>query len=145
MKKLILIIVCMAFVLTGCLRPGAAAIVEDMYRQALLEEEEVFRAFFSEEFLEDNPPDELMEEVLMQVRDVGGLTLLNTAEVRTDDLNEQVREALNARFKDDWQVIVNDADDGNVMVWVVLRTSTRYVIADGEKMTPEAYQNEIRQ
>lgn len=143
MRKLVLIWIGCGVVLSGCFRPAAASVVEDMYQKALLEETEQVFHFFSEAFLKEHSEEELLEEVLTQVREVGGLKLLNATEVGKSNLNSKLVATLDQEFEDDWHVIANDAANDLVMVWVVVRTPTHYEIVHGRKMHPKDYQENI--
>lgn len=129
--------------LTGCLSPASVTIVTDMYTEALKEEEEGVAAFFSEAFLAEHAIDELTEELANHVRNAGGVQLLNTVELKTHQLNEAIAEELDETYRDDWFYIVLESDEDEIMTWIVLRTNTHYEIVDGEKMTVDAYNENV--
>jgi hypothetical protein len=144
MRRIGIILFASLFILSGCFRPSAVAIIDNMYTEAIMEENEAdVLAYFSDEFLEEIPSDQLIEEVLLHARDVGGIQLLNTAEIREGQLNPAIREELNESFQDNWHFIVNEADGEHVMTWVVVRRTTHYEIVDGEKLTAEDYRQEV--
>lgn len=143
-KRLIVILFISSFLLTGCLSPASVSVVDDMYTQALLEEEEALASYFSEEFLNEHPLDQLTEELAGHVRDVGGTNLLNTVELRPKELNPEIVEELDQRYDVPWYFIVNDADGENIMTWVVIKTSTQYQIVEGEKLNRNQYNEDIK-
>lgn len=130
-------------ILTGCFNPVAVSIVEDMYTEALLEDEARIAPYFSEAYLSENPIDELSEEVVQHVRNVGGTKLLNTAEVPRNRLNSDIVAELDKTYEDDWFYIALDAGEDEIMTWVVIKTSTHYEIVDGEKISIATYNDEV--
>lgn len=142
-RRIVILLITCVFVLSGCFRSAAASVVEDMYRQALLEETDQVMTFFSEAFLEEYEKEEVMEEIISQVREEGGLKSLNVTEIRTNQLNAEIIDEVNRQYTDDWSIIANDVNSSHVMVWIVIKTSTQYEIVDAKKMTIEAYQENI--
>lgn len=129
--------------LTGCLNPVSVSVVTEMYKEALLEEEENVAAYFSDAFLDDYSIDELTQELASHVRNAGGIQLLNTVEIKRNQLNEAIVTELDETYEDDWFYIALESGKDEIMTWIVLRTSTHYEIVDGEKMTVDAYNENV--
>lgn len=141
MRKMI-VFVSSVFLLTGCFNAGSVSVVEDMYEQALLENEAAVATYFSEEFLSEHPIEELVEGLAAQVRSVEGVKLLNAIELNHKQLNPEIVEELNGLYEGRWHYVVNDAGGETIMTWVVLKTSSQYEIVEAEKVT-NVYYNEF--
>lgn len=144
MKRLVGILASLLFLLAGCLNPVAVRLVEDMYTQALIEEEQAMEMYYSEEFLQEQPLESFSDELAEHVRHVGGVPLLNAVELTRNQLNPEIADALDGKYGDDWSYVVNDADKGYLMAWVVKRTSGIYKIIEAEKITVDHYHDYVR-
>lgn len=144
MRKITALLVSSVFLLTGCFNPASVSVVEDMYGQALMENEAAVAAYFSEEFLSEHPIEELVEELAVQVRSVEGVKLLNAIELTRKRLNPEIVEELDEMYEERWHYVVNDAGGEDIMTWVVLKTSSQYEIVETEKVTNEYYNESIK-
>ena len=143
MKKVFLIIISLIGVLSGCLNPTSVRVVEDMYTKALLEDSDAVATYFSEEMLLERSAEELTEELAAHPRHVGGIPLLNATELTRNRLNPEIVEELDATYDEKWHFIVNDAAEGEVMTWIVIKTPSQYEIVAGEQITNTHYQQHI--
>ena len=143
MKKILITLIFPVFILTGCLNTLSVAIVEDMYTEALLEEDAQVAAYFSEEYLTENPIEPLADELAGHVRNAGGVKLLNAVEVTRNRLNPAIASELDETYSDEWYYIVNNADENSVMTWIVLKKSSQYEIVDGEELTTDDYNENV--
>ncbi|MCG5102134.1 hypothetical protein [Oceanobacillus alkalisoli] len=144
MRKMIILLAAAAFLLTGCFNPASVSVVEDMYEEALLEDEAAVAAYFNKEFLREYPIEELADELATQVRNVEGIKLLNAIELTGKRLNPEIAAELDDTYEERWHYIVNDAGEGDIMTWIVLKTSTHYEITDGKKVTADYYNKHIK-
>lgn len=143
MKKIFIILISSIFILTGCLNPIAVSVVEDMYTHALMEEDEIVATYFSEAFLSENPVGPLTDELAEQAQNVGGIKLLNSIELRKNQLQPDIVTELGETYSEEWFYIVVQPDEDYIMTWIVLKKETHYEIVDGEKMTVEAYNENV--
>lgn len=143
MKKILITLIFLILILSGCLNTLSASIVEDMYTKTLLDEDEQVAAYFSEAYLAEHPIGTLADELAGHVRNVGGVKLLNTVEVTQNRLNPNIASELDETYSDEWYYIVNNADENSVMTWIVLKKSSQYEIVDGEEMTTDAYNENV--
>lgn len=144
MKKLLVLLLSIVVILTGCLNPASVRVIEDMYTQALMEEEEAVATYFSDDILEEHPIEELTQELASHPRAVGGISLLNAAQLTRNRLQPDIVEELDEKYDEEWHFVVNDATEGEVMTWVLLKTPTQYLIVEGEKVSIEEYQEHIK-
>lgn len=145
MKKISVLLIFLSFILTGCLNPAAVAIVENMYTEALMENDEAAASYFSTSYLETHPIEELAEELRVQVRYAEGVKLLNAIEVKQNRLNEDIVETLDETYQDEWHFIALDAPEDQIMTWIVLKTETKYEIVDGQLLAVEEYNENVLQ
>lgn len=145
MKKISVLLIFLSFILTGCLNPAAVAIVENMYTEALMENDEAAASYFSTSYLEAHPIEGLAEELREQVRYAEGVKLLNAIEVKRNRLNEDIAETLDETYQDEWHFIALDAPENQIMIWIVLKKEMKYEIVDGEKLTIEDYNENVLQ
>lgn len=143
MKKISILLVILSFILSGCFNPASVAIVEDMYTEALVENDEGVMSYFGMSYLEAHPIEELADELAEQVRYAQGVKLLNIIEVRQNQLNSEIVADLDETYQDEWHFIVLDAPDEQIMTWVVLKTASQYEIVDGELISIEEYQEDV--
>lgn len=143
MKKISVLLIFLSFILTGCLNPAAVGIVEDMYKQALMEDDEAITSYLSTSYLDAHPVEELANELREQVRDAKGVSLLNAIEVKRNRLNADITEILDEAYHDQWHFIVLDAPEDHVIIWIVLKTKTKYEVVDGGMFTVEEYNENV--
>lgn len=142
MKKIVYLLL-PVFLLTGCTNPVAVSIVEDVYTEALMEEDEAVASYFNPAYLTEHPIETLSDELAVQAQNAGGIKLLNAAELTRNLLNPDIVEELDETYSDNWFYVALTADENHIMTWIVLKTSTQYEIVEGEKITVEAYNEDV--
>lgn len=144
MKKVIYLLLLLSlFLITGCTNPVAVTIVEDMYTEALMEEDDAVATYFNPAYLVEHPIETLSDELAVHAQRAGGIKLLNAVELTRNLLNPDIVKELDEIYSDDWFYVALDVDKSHIMTWIVLKTSTQYEIVDGEKMTVDAYNNDV--
>ncbi|WP_339227173.1 hypothetical protein NSQ77_16680 [Oceanobacillus sp. FSL K6-2867] len=131
--------------LSGCFNSTAVSVVSDMYEAALLEDNELVGTYFSEDYMEEHPLEELSDELAEDVRNRGGVNLLNMKELQERNLQTDISKKLNDAYDEDWRFIVVQTDDDTIKTWIVLRGETQYYIVDGQVMDVETYNREVLQ
>ncbi|MEK4297966.1 hypothetical protein MKY30_00925 [Oceanobacillus sp. FSL W8-0428] len=144
MKRLVLLIVmCIPVFLAGCLSPNSARIVNDMYTAALMDEEENVASYFSEEYLEAHPIEELTNEAAEDVRAMYGVNMMNITLIRDRELQDNYIESIGLSDDQDLFVITAQTDEAEVMVWIVERGKTQYTIIQGERYDFDTYNEKV--
>ncbi|GGP07154.1 hypothetical protein [Oceanobacillus neutriphilus] len=144
MKRLVLLIViCIPIFLAGCLSPNSAKVVNDMYQAALMEEEENVASYFSEEYLEAHPIEELTNESAEDVRTMYGVNMMNITLIRDRELQDNYIESIGLSDDQDLYVITAQTDETEVMVWVVERGKSQYTIIQGERYDFDTYNEKV--
>ncbi|MBP2077195.1 hypothetical protein [Oceanobacillus polygoni] len=144
MQRLVIVILCIpVLLLSGCLNPAAVSVVSDMYEAALLENDELVATYFSEDYLEKHPLEELSDELAADVRNRGGVNLLNMKELQGRNLQSEIVQALNDTYAEDWSFVVLQTDDDTIQTWVVKRGETQYYIVEGQKMNVDTYNGAV--
>ncbi|MFD1451207.1 MULTISPECIES: hypothetical protein [Oceanobacillus] len=144
MKRLVLLIVmCIPVFLAGCLSPNSARIVNDMYTAALMGEEENVASYFSEEYLEAHPIEELTNEAAEDVRAMYGVNMMNITLIRDRELQDNYIESIGLSDEQDLFVITAQTDEAEVMVWIVERGKTQYTIIQGERYDFDTYNEKV--
>lgn len=139
MKRLSIVLLLSILLLTGCLNPISVSVVEEMYTNALLENQENAAAYFTDEYLAENPPERLTEELAAHARSAGGVKSLNGIEVTKNRLNPELVKLYDEMFKDEWYYVAVQPDEKHIVAWIVLNKETQYEIAAGEKLTVKEY------
>ncbi|GEN87651.1 hypothetical protein [Oceanobacillus sojae] len=144
MKRLVLLIVmCIPVFLAGCLSPNSARIVNDMYTAALMGEEENVASYFSEEYLEAHPIEELTNEAAEDVRAMYGVNMMNITLIRDRELQDNYIESIGLSDEQNLFVITAQTDEAEVMVWIVERGKTQYTIIQGERYDLDTYNEKV--
>lgn len=144
MKRLVLLIImCIPVFLAGCLSPNSARIVNDMYTAALMGEEENVASYFSEEYLEAHPIEELTNEAAEDVRAMYGVNMMNITLIRDRELQDNYIESIGLSDEQDLFVITAQTDEAEVMVWIVERGKTQYTIIQGERYDFDTYNEKV--
>ncbi len=144
MKRLVLLIVmCIPVFLAGCLSPNSARIVNDMYTAALMGEEENVASYFSEEYLEAHPIEELTNEAAEDVRAMYGVNMMNITLIRDRELQDNYIESIGLSDEQNLFVITAQTDEAEVMVWIVERGKTQYTIIQGERYDFDTYNEKV--
>lgn len=144
MKRLVLLIViCIPLFLAGCLSPNSAKVVNDMYQAALMEEEENVASYFSEEYLEAHPIEELTNESAEDVRTMYGVNMMNITLIRNRELQDNYIESIGLSDDQDLFVITAQTDETEVMVWIVERGKSQYTIIQGKRYDFDTYNEKV--
>lgn len=142
MKKVIYLLLSV-LLLTGCTNPAAVSIVEDMYTEALMEEDDAVATYFNPTYLVEHPIETLSDELAVHAQNAGGIKLLNAVELTRNLLNPDIVEKLDEAYSNDWFYVALNADENHIMTWIVIKTSTHYEIVDGENMTVDIYNDDV--
>lgn len=144
MKRVaLLIVICIPLFLAGCLSPNSVRVVSDMYTAALMDEEENVASYFSEEYLEAHPLEELINESAEDVRAMYGVNMMNITLIRDRDLQDNYIESIGLSDDQDLYVITAQTDETEVMVWIIERGESQYTIIQGERYDFDTYNEKV--
>ncbi|GIO24495.1 hypothetical protein [Oceanobacillus sp. J11TS1] len=146
MKRLVLlIVVCIPLFLSGCLSSSSARIVSDMYKAAIMEEEDKVASYFSEAYLDTHPIDELTKELAEDVRGMYGVNMMNITLIRDRELQDDYIESLGLSDEKDLFAVTAQTDEREVMVWMIERGDAQYTIVHGERYDFDTYNEKVLQ
>ncbi|BAC14612.1 hypothetical protein ACFQ4N_01765 [Oceanobacillus iheyensis] len=144
MKKILLVVLCMPFILAGCLSPTSVKVVSDAYEAAIVEDDELVARYFSEEYLLQHPAEELTQEMAEDVRNRYGINMMNLKELRNRELQDSYIEEVEKQYgNDDWHIVVAQTNDQEVVVWTIIRGEASYILVNSDRMSFDRYNEEI--
>lgn len=144
MKKLLPIMLCMPFILAGCLSPTSVKVVADAYEAAIVEDDELVARYFSEEYLAQHPAEELTQEMAEDVRNRYGVNMMNFKELRNREMKDSYVEELEKQLgNDDWHIVVAQTNDQEVVVWTIIRGEASYILVNSDRMSFDRYNEEV--
>lgn len=143
MKKVLVVLASsLMFMLVGCSGGnGAADTVKSMYKAAMDRDAETFAPIVSQMDGFEGHEQEAMEEVAEMGFDAGGIEKMKIAEVKKDQLQSEVRDALNEEYGEDWSFVAAELgeESSEVFVWIMKEVDGKHYAVDADDLSPDEF------